>query len=197
MDLPNALSEQIPYYLTNEQKSGLITELENFKNCIRTDYFSSISESELLQGDGWSGFDVVNFESGDKKKIRGIILSNTCDMSDENIRFTPTRITFAPLIKLSSYSELLSRSGCKQEQINSKVDAIRRQVVTELVYLPQGAGLETEYIAMLADVQSLPYKLFESSGNREKLFSLSMFGFYMFLFKLSIHYCRFHENLER
>ena len=32
---------------------------------------------------------------------------------------------------------------------------------------------------------------------KEKLYTLSQEGFWVFLIKLSIHFCRFHENVPR
>jgi len=81
--------------------------------------------------------------------------------------------------------------------VENKLAAIREQKVTSLFYLPPGGRLDGEYIAVLDDIHSLPYSAFATRGGREKLFTLSQVGFYLFLFKLSVHFCRFHENVPR
>ncbi|MGZ5601252.1 MAG: hypothetical protein ACXWFX_11735, partial [Methylobacter sp.] len=61
----------------------------------------------------------------------------------------------------------------------------------------KGGYLESDHIVLLDDLHTLPVKLFCEKNDREKQFTLSQAGFYLFLFKLSIHFCRFHENVLR
>ena len=199
MDInPDTLESQIPYYLTRDQKEGLIKALSDFNETpFARGYYTSLYMEETLQGDGWSGLEVIRFETGDRNQIKGIILSNTCDISPENIREVPPKIVFAPLIKLKKYEKLLLTKGLKKVQINAKLKAIRKQSVTTMFYLPSGGYLDEEYVAILDDLHSIPSNVFLDNNKRNKLFTLSMFGFYLFLFKLSVHFCRFHENLER
>ena len=66
-----------------------------------------------------------------------------------------------------------------------------------MFYLPKGGALEDEYVALLDDLHSIPAHAFERVAEKKKLFTLSMVGFYLFLLKLSVHFCRFHENVAR
>ena len=190
-----SIKDQIPYYLTEDKKTALAKALADFPD--RFDYFISRYKDEVLQGDGWSGLQVVNFENGQKRPVKGIVLSNSCDIDPTNQRDFPVNLTFAPIIKLSSYVALMEHYGMGSEKIRSKLDSIRLQKVTSCFYLPKGEGLDEDYVAMLDDVHTLPFSSFYAREPRGKLFTLSQAGFYMFLVKLSLHFCRFHEEVER
>lgn len=141
-----SIQEQIPYYLTKQQKEGLIKALNDFPHT--TQYYSNLYPCDLLQGDGWSQFEVIRFEDGVRDKIKGIVLSNSCDVSSENKRDLPPKLTFAPIIKLANYAQLLQRNGLTQEQIESRFQAIREQRVTSMFYLPKSSTLDGEYVAL-------------------------------------------------
>ncbi|MFM0660106.1 hypothetical protein [Paraburkholderia sediminicola] len=191
----DALQDQIPAYLTKEQKEGLVRALEEFPRKI--DYYIDRYQTELLQGDGWNNFDVIRFETGDRKVVHGIVLSNSCDVDQGNDRAVPPRLVFAPLIPLEGYVALLKASAISAESIEGKLLAIREQRVTSIFYLPQGGGLDAEHIVLLDNVHTVPLDHFLGKDGRTKLFTLGMTGFYLFLFKLSVHFCRFHENVLR
>lgn len=67
----------------------------------------------------------------------------------------------------------------------------------EFFYLPADGVLEEEYVVMLDDVHSMPSNIFIEQTEKQKLFTLSMAGFYLFVFKLSVHFCRLQENVKR
>lgn len=189
------LQEHIPYYLTAPQKEGLVRALADFPR--NFPYYCGGFESELLQGDGWKGFQIFNFVTGERASVMGVVLSNSCDVSTENARTLPVKITFAPLIKLSDYRRLLEKTNLTAAAIDAKIEAIRNQRVTEFFYLPAGSQLEDESVVMLGDLHSMPLREFERTATKAKSFTLSLCGFYLFLLKLSIHFCRFHEEVPR
>jgi hypothetical protein len=53
-----------------------------------------------------------------------------------------------------------------------------------------------DHIALLDDLHTLPLGMFQKA-DRPKLFTLSQVGFYLFVVKLSIHFCRFSEGISR
>lgn len=193
--------EQIPYYLTSDpQRKAFINELKALcQGATKSGYYISSAwdpnRDSVLQGDGWRGFVVFAFSSGESRSVKGIAFSNTCDVSPDNERVFPPKITFAPIIKLSRLRERFNQRNLDSEQIESRIQAIMSQKSTSVFYLPAGGGLDEDYVALLDDVHSMPMSEFEKG--REKIFTLSMAGFYLFVFKLSIHFCRLHENLER
>lgn len=190
-----SIKEQIPYYLTQEAKDNLIKALERFPRQI--DYYLDRYWEELLQGDGWTSVEVIRFDDGDRKFVRAILLSNSCDIAAENKRDLPAKLTFATIIKLNRYLDLLKSAGLDYQQIESKITAIKEQRVTSLFYLPKGANLDDEYVALLDDLHTVPFNAFRLKADRQKLFTLDQVGFYLFLLKLSVHFCRFHEEVPR
>ncbi len=192
------LQDQIPYYLTQDQKQGLTKALDDFMSGNRPiTYYINQYKNETLQGDGWDELQIVRFKDGKRKNTKGIILSNTCDISLENKRDLPANIVFAPIISLQMYENLLTKSGLSIESIDSKIEAIRKQKITAILYLPKEGSLKEEYIAVLDDLHTIPLDCFNTLKNKDKIFTLSMVGFYLFLFKISVHFCRFHENIVR
>lgn len=189
-----SIQSHIPYYLTQEAKENLVKALEAFPN---VNYYTRLYNDDILQGDGWNSLEVINFYDSSRKQIKGIILSNSCDISTDNKRSTPVNLIFAPLIKLSNFSALLTVKGISEEKVQNKLLSIRNQLVSSIFYLPKGGCLDEEYLALLDDVHTKPFEIFHSNHQKSKLFTLSQVGFYMFLLKLSVHFCRFHENVFR
>lgn len=151
-----------------------------------------------MQGDGWSSIQIVRFKDGARDKIKGLLLSNSCDIEASNPRDFAPRIVFAPLVPLINYISALKRKHTlKPQQIDAKIDAIRKQHVTSLFFLPKGAGLDADHMAILDDLHSIPLNSFREEIGRVKLFTLGQMGFYLFLLKLSIHFCRFQEGISR
>ncbi|MCM2399777.1 hypothetical protein NBH20_01300 [Rhizobium sp. S153] len=198
----DAFKVSIPYYLVSapEQKAFL-RELEALRNGSAKGYYiapnSDPFASEVLQGDCWSGFQLFVFSSGTARPVRGIVLSNSCDIAPENGRTIPPKVVFAPVVKLSQLAARFKSAGLSDPQVDAKIKAIKSQEVTSLFYLPQGASLSEDYVVNLDDVHSMPFDAFNTGSTKAKHFTLSMAGFYMFVFKLSIHFCRLHENVDR
>lgn len=194
------LKQQIPYYLTaSPAQKKLVQELKAISEGAKKGYFlqktSEPNEETMLQGDGWEGFQIFSFDSGNRKAVRGIVLSNSCDISPDNERAMPPKVTFAPIVKLSALERIFDESGLDKERVASKLEAIRMQSVTSYFYLPATAPLDDEYVALLDDLHSMPFEKHRKNG--VKLFTLSMAGFYLFVFKLSVHFCRLQESVDR
>lgn len=190
-----SIKDQIPYYLSQKAKEHLAKALDNFPRQI--DYYINLYPDEALQGDGWTSVDVIRFEDGARKLIKALLLSNSCDIAPENKRDLPTKLSFASMVKLDRYQELLTSGGLDPEQIKAKVQAIKEQRVTSLVYLPKGSALDDDYVALLDDIHTVPYQAFRARNEKKKLFTLSNVGFYLFVLKLSVHFCRLHEEIIR
>jgi len=185
----------LPKYLSPEQHRQLYKELQAFP--ANTNYYTQKPElrDELLQGDGWTGLVAINFKTKESKPISGVIISNSCDVSTDNERALPVNILFAPIIRLTRYEKLL-RQGMESHRAKSVVGDIRRQRVTSLIYLPSFSNVIEESIVPLDDIHSHPLDDFVQQ-ERSKIFTLSQYGFYIFLLKLSIHFSRFQEDVVR
>lgn len=196
-----SLRQQIPYYLTAKDQAALVEQLGAFSAGKSPDYLLGERQdgfrNEMLQGDGWSGLQLFIHTSGERRAVRGIILSNSCDVAIENKRDVPTRLVFAPLVKLSTFVRLLTDAGVSGERLDAKIASIKAQKTTNIMYLPAGQALADEYIVRLDDVHSMPTTGQKSAPGPKKIFTLSMVGFYLFVFKLSIHFCRLQENVQR
>ena len=57
--------------------------------------------------------------------------------------------------------------------------------------------MQTEHVALLQDLHSLPVEAVAAQPSKLRLASLGQFAFYLPLFKLSVHLCRFPEGVDR
>jgi hypothetical protein len=193
----DTIRDHLPYYLTEQAKTGVLRELEHFHLGEMQYYLLNRYQEEMLQGDGWQRLQLRNFDTGEKIFINGTVLSNTCDITPDNRRDFPIKIIFAPLISLATYVAMLQRAEVRQDSIDAKITAISGQRVTNLFYVPAGGGLAEEHIVLLDDVHTMPATVYEAEKKNGKIFTLSQAGFYLFILKLSMHFCRFHENVAR
>lgn len=189
------------YYLTAEDQKVLLEELSAISRGGTAEYVLSASRDSfkevMLQGDGWRGFQLFLFETGDRRSVRGIVLSNSCDVDPENPRDVPARVIFAPLVKLAAFKALLEAGGISAERIADKIAAIKAQKTSNIFYLPAGGVLQEDYVVRFDDAHNMPVTAHAKAEGREKLFTLSNTGFYMLVLKLSVHFCRLQEKVNR
>ncbi|GBF26240.1 hypothetical protein MnTg02_01277 [bacterium MnTg02] len=195
------LQKQIPYYLTASDQEALVAQLKAFNSGISPDYFlSSYNDNfkeNMLQGDGWRGFELFLFESGERRSVQGLVLSNSCDIDPTNKREVPARVVFAPIVKLSTYEKLLEKSHISAERVDAKIASIKDQKTTNIFYLPASGPIQEDYLVRFDDVHSMPTAAHKEKSACEKLFTLSMVGFYLLVLKLSVHFCRLEEQVQR
>ena len=195
------LIKQIPQYLTAEDQKVLLEELTAISRGGTANYLLSPARDTfkdvMLQGDGWRGFQLFLFETGERRSVRGLMLSNSCDVDPKNPRDIPARVIFAPLVKLVAFKALLERSAIDAARVAAKIEAIKAQKTTNIFYLPSGGALDEDYVVRFDEAQSMPVAAHVSDGGREKLFTLSNTGFYMLILKLSVHFCRLQEKVNR
>ncbi|MFZ5708815.1 MAG: hypothetical protein ACOY4T_03890 [Pseudomonadota bacterium] len=196
-----SLEKQIPFYLTADDQQVLVRELKAIAGGGAADYllgeYRDSFKDVMLQGDGWRGFQLFIFESGERRSVRGVVLSNSCDVDPENPRDVPARVIFAPLVKLSAYEALLASSGIDEVKVRAKIASIRAQKTTNVFFLPASGPLAEDYVVRLDEAHSMPVAAHVGSADREKLFTLSNTGFYMLVLKLSVHFCRLQEKVNR
>jgi hypothetical protein len=185
----------LPKYLNAEQQKSLFEALKEFPQN-RNYYLGRQYEKELLQGDAWRGFVAINFSNGERRPVNGIVLSNSCDIDLDNPRDGEPNIIFAPLIRIAKFKQLLIDSGKPEIDAENKIEAIRNQRISSIFYLPALPSTLDESMAVLDDLHQHPVSHFHAT-ERTKLFTLNQYAFYIFLFKLSIHFTRFSEKLPR
>jgi hypothetical protein len=199
------VKKYLPQYLSDFANENLFSELKNFPENLDTKLYTNyLTETEsLYQGDGICGLPHAELPSPYIKEVNGMILSNTCDVDQSNPRLSPTKLVHAPIINLNKYQSMLvelfvDTKQKPQEYIDQHISSIKNQYISHIFYLPKGSGLHEDSLIFFDRVSSLPSNYIAKNKIVEKrLFTLSDFGFYLFLFKLSVHFTRVRENVSR
>lgn len=191
----------MPKFLSAKSDRELFKGLKDFPDNIDERLYTTyLHDTKIIyQGDGLNNLLVVNLPKSEIKPVPGIILSNTCDIDLQNERNFPSQIVYAPIFSLEKYRQtLLNNSKKTKEQITDHINAIKKQEITQIFYLPKFDGKLEESIVFLDRVNNMPNTLIERdkiSSNR--IFTLSDYGAYLFLLKLSIHFTRVQDKVER
>lgn len=200
MEIVNDIKLYLPQYLSANEQRRLREELAEFpmdgtKGTIYTNFLKDAVY--LLQGDGIDSMPYISFPNMEKKEVPVVLLSNTCDMSVSNKRMNLSRIMYAPIINFAKYEERLKQQF-PREKVENHLKDIREQHISQILFLPQGGKLAYDGIVFFDRAISLP--LSEELVNdmcKRKLFTFSNLGFYLFLLKLSIHFTRIQEKIDR
>ena len=158
----------------------------------------------LYQGDCIKGVNIF-FPDINKHILSDVMLiSNTCDMDLTNERILPLNILVAPLVKIKKYKEILIDNGFTQERVDAHTENQKSQLTSHIIYLPgysrskfDDSPIEESFL-FLDKTFSIPYGYDRQAELLEKRhFTLSDFGFYFFLVKISYHFTRMQDNVER
>lgn len=192
----------LPQYLSAEAELDLFAALSQFPDSIDSRMYSLrlVGENTFFQGDGVHGMPFVNLPNPKVDSLPAMVLSNTCDMSADNVRIDPIRVMYAPVYNLEKYDRALRQADPSREgKITDYVESIRKQRVSNIFYLPSGSGgLDYEGMVPLDRIQNAPVSQLRENGiPADRLFSLGDYGFYILLFKLSIHFSRIREGVKR
>ena len=198
------IEKHLPYYLTDKARHSLIEELKDYPDNIDGRIFTTYLKNEhtIFQGDGFQDFLFINLPHPEIKKLPAMVLSNTCDIALTNKRLFPKRLVYAPIFNLEKYRQMLIKEHENREEtrqsIDSHIDAIKKQKITDIFFLPKSNVLENDSIVMFDRLNNLPTDHMLPEGIiRNRLFTLSDYGFYLFLIKLSIHFTRVKEEVNR
>ncbi len=191
----------LPKFLSVESDKELFDGLKDFPNNIDSRIYTNyLSESEIIyQGDGINDMLFVNLPNPDIKPAPSMILSNTCDIDLDNARNFPSQIVYAPIFNLQKYQEILYKNSTKKKkQIDSHIQSIKNQEITQIFFLPKVDGKLDDSVVFFDRVCNFPNKLISRDNlNEKRLFTLSDYGAYLFLLKLSIHFTRIQDKVER
>ncbi|WP_038164860.1 hypothetical protein [Verrucomicrobium sp. BvORR106] len=185
--------QYLPTYLSGTAKDNLFKELESFpKNIDERIYTRKLQgEAVVFQGDGIKEMPFINLPNEKVGPANVLVISNTCDIDPTNQREIPLQVSYCPIVKLGSWLSRL-REPAPLDQ------AVRAQRVSSMFYLPKNEHLKDDSVALLDRMVSCSPKTLPFENLREKkLFTLSDYGFYLFLFKLSIHMTRIREGVAR
>jgi hypothetical protein len=185
----------LPAYLTDSDQATLLRNIT--KDYPHLDYYSLRDTQDILQGDGWTGLEIITFDTMEKIRVSGLILSNTCDIAPENPRIKAPNIIFAPVTTLQAYDQVLSANCTDIGRVRSHMEAIRVQALTNRFYLPKATPMAMDYVVLLDDIHTMPRERYLKNSSRKLCVRLSNSGFYVFILKLSIHFCRLTDGVNR
>lgn len=194
------LKKYLPKYLSEENYRELLSELKSFPDNIDARMYTSfLNENIIYQGDGIDNMPIMDLAHNTKdiRLVPALILSNTCDMDLSNIRMFPSSIVYAPIIKLSNYRSVLNQHCDDVSKVENHISNLKKQKITQIVYLPATGRME-ESLVFLDRVYSIDNKYVDRSNLKDRrFFSFSNYGFYLFVFKLSVHFSRIQEKVDR
>lgn len=201
MDLEKDLRLYLPQYLSEDNLVELKKQLKAFGEGHDTgEYFTTRLKEEpfLFQGDGVKSIMCNLPDPTLKEDVPVLLLSNTCDMDINNKRLNQCRIMYSPILNLDKYIAVLERKGFSTNQISNHLKEIKNQAISQILYLPTAILWGHDSIVMFDRAISIPL----SKESIEKMiytrsFSLSNYGFYLLLLKLSYHFTRIQEKVDR
>jgi hypothetical protein len=200
----------LPSYLTEPNKYRLRDALKQFLPEYRenqidyTDFYKKYENKYFMQSDLMAEIRLrvwdINTQSYNKNYIDAIIVSNTCDVSFENKRdVNPKQCLLAPIINLHEYVDDLGKCGYGAEKIKAFEENVKSQLLANIFYLPPHLDMPAS-IALLDRIFWFPAKelnAYIDTIDQDRMLSLSQFGFYLFILKLSYHLCRLPEQCDR
>lgn len=192
----------LPKYLSEKSYNELLKELTDFPaNIDQRFYTTSLDQNVLYQGDCIRNLPVVKLFKDDVVKVKYascIMLSNTCDMDLNNNRAFESQIMYAPIYPLSRYVSMLDDKIEDKSKISNHISAIKQQRQTQILYLPAFGDMLEESLVFLDQISNMPgWRVCRDSLKTTKLVSLSTYGAYLFLFKLSVHFSRLQDQFDR
>lgn len=189
----------LPRYLTEESTKNLFEEIKKFPENIDNRIFTTKLKNEktVFQGDGINDLPVISLPSDKSVNAKVMVLSNTCDIDPQNDRPFNAQVCYAPIFSLDKYKSLLEKS-LTAEAVEGHLRSVRNQEITQIFYLPYHPDIDGESIVFFDRINNLDRRFIAADQIPEtRLFTLSDYGFYLFLIKLSIHFTRMGEKVER
>lgn len=199
MNIQETIRLFLPKYLSPDAQQNLLDCIKDFPDNIDSRFYTNYLKDKpvLYQGDGIRQLPISNFPGNEIRKQQAVIFSNTCDTDLENKRLFPSRIIYAPIVELSKYKRFLERNGIAQTRIDNHISTIKKQEITQVFYLPPNTSFNESIVFMdrlnncsnaYIDRDELP---------KQRIFTLSNYGYYLFLLKMSLSMMRIHEKVDR
>jgi hypothetical protein len=193
----------LPKYLSEESTTSLFKELSQFPDNIDSRMYSGIAmkeNNEILQGDGLIDLLTINLPNPRIEPQKAIVISNSCDIDPNNERLYASSICYCPIINLQKFQNILKskHSSHNYTRIDQFISEITKQRVSQIFYLPRGEKLDYDGFIFFDKICCCDNaKVKRKDLYNRRLFTLSNYGFYLFLFKLSIHFTRIREVYDR
>lgn len=194
------LSLYLPKYLSEEASSALFNSLRDFPSNVNSKFYSNKLNTEevFFQGDRLKDVSICDCHSEQSRQGEAIVISNTCDIDSRNPRLLPMHIVLAPIVKMSKLLGLLKSKDLEDSKIENFTNQLKQQKISHLFYLPGINEEVCDAVVFLDKMFNLsPLKIDANNFKENRISVLSDYGFYVFLFKLSIHFTRIREGVER
>jgi len=191
--------KHLPQYLSYDARARLFDALDQFPENIDFRLYTQYLENEkiIFQGDGIKDVIFVVLPSKEYQVTNVIILSNSCDINPENRRNLAINVTYSPIVNLKKYKDLLENKGLEEEKITNHINQLKRQEISNIFYLPENPRIQESIVFFDRINSSDTSSLYEKDLKDSRLFTLSDYGFYLFLYKIAIHFTRIWESVER
>ena len=195
------IKKYLPQYLSDSDAKQLFSALKDFPNNIDERFYSNynLDDDILYQGDCLKDIPAFNLPDTRTKLSQSMAISNTCDMDLSNSNKRPwntQRILFSQIILLEKLEKVLYQKF-SEDRISNYISSLRKQQITNAFYLPKSKNLD-EAVAFFDYTNSFDINFVDRESLKDKrLVSLSNYGFYILLLKLSIHFTRIQEKVQR
>lgn len=208
-----------PAFLSDTEKDRITQGLSQFGESVATtpklynDFFATGVSEYLLQGDLLPSIRLPIWQSEPATFSKGytnaLLIANTCDVDVVgNARNVPKEVGFVPLVPLSDFIAALTRKlqtqALNPATIKTKLQNIEKelkgQLLTNVFYLPASPTGLPECVALLDRPFWFPSSELVTVGPellKHRLATLSQWGYYLFILKLSYHLCRLPEERDR
>jgi hypothetical protein len=208
------IEQLLPPYLTEIEKGRIKKGLEQFfqpNQNKKTDelykdfYLENSPKFYLLQSDIINSIKTIGWNEEKEDYYSGyqpaMLVSNSCDVTDDNARsLNQKEALFAPVLPLNEVIKDYEKAGFSSQQINNFCNTLRKQEFSNLFYLPKNHINQKEYLVHLDKIFWHPItsvKKVNKNLQENRFISLSNFGYYLFLVKVSFHICRLPEEIDR
>jgi hypothetical protein len=202
MDL-TVLISSLPEVLSTSERNALANHLRLLVSgeSAGIDYskFFALEKNSKIPGDELSQGDVVelpfaNIEAVMEKNEKfepkpSMIMSNSCAISPGNEKAQPSRIVYAPALRLS---KLENRFGSSRPGFAA---SIRKQQPMNMFYVPARHGINEELVTVFDGMLNISPNF---KGSKKLLSSikvrLGLHGYYILLIKLTLFLTRSNDN---
>lgn len=204
MGIFEEIRKYLPPYLTPGEERKLFDELRGFPANIDDRIYTpqNVKDTQIRQGDGLEDMPLVSLPNNTVREKPVLVVSNTCDINPQNQRATIPRVMYCPILDFESYSYHIKASDRydTEEAADDYLEYVREQKVSSLFYLPPSPehGID-ESLAVLSRISNCSVEVAYEDGTvaKDRIFSLGLYGFYLLLLKISIHFSRFKEGIHR
>lgn len=160
-------------------------QLKQFPKDFEKWVYASSPAADTYQGDVFAILPFAHVDDdGDVVRADhvGMVISNTCDIQIDQSAF----VVVAAVIALDDYRK---QSELKGEELENHIRAVVDNKLSQIMFLPETQGFGSALVDF-GNVCSISTQHFHATAREKKIVSLSQYGHYFLLVKLSYHLTR-------